>query len=301
MSLPVMPYGTSNTYQTPMARSSSFPSAIGNFTQREREIMQKKAIRFAARKNDSLKNPDEAPLTSADIEGWWEYLRVFLPKNYKLANFLKAGGYDPNLRMNCDKNLFNYNDYFDIYGLPRVKTLNHEIVVNNTIKLKITDNESYVKAKNIFAAAHHDDRFHEWKIYQYAYSQNGKCAWCENPVEYDKTEVDHVQPLAFHGKNVSWNLVVACKDCNGEKFTDTTGWNDDADKTKKNKKKSWIKENKKDVLWRDILEKARKEVASMGGKYRYAAQADRINRNHLKRGFLNVKNGEIASGGTGVE
>lgn len=262
MSLPIMPYGSNNTYQMPAAQGGIFHGVIGSFTPYQREIMLKKAKHFAAHKNDSLRNQDEDRLTSADIEGWWEYIRLFLPDNYKLAKALKDGVYDPILHMHCDKNIFNYNDYFDIYGLPRVKTVNHEIVVNGDRKLKVTDNERYLNAKNIFSAAHFDDRFHEWKMYQYAYSQNGKCAWCKVPVEYDQTEVDHIQPLAFNGRNVSWNLVVACKQCNGVKFTDTKGWNDEGDKTKKNQKPSWMKENKKDVLWRDILEEARKKVAN---------------------------------------
>jgi 5-methylcytosine-specific restriction endonuclease McrA len=231
--------------------------------------MLKKAKHFAAHKNDPLRNPDEDHLTIADVEAWWEYIRRYLPDNYKLAKALKGGVYDPILQMQCDNDIFNYNDYFDIYGLPRVRTVNHEILVNNTSKLQIADNESYLKAKNIFKVAHFDDRFHEWKIYQYAYSQNGKCAWCQRNIEYDKTEVDHIQPLAFKGKNVSWNLVVACEHCNGKKYIDTNGWNDECDGTKKNQKPSWIKENKKDVLWRDILEEARKKIANANGKPRY--------------------------------
>ena len=51
---------------------------------------------------------------------------------------------------------------------------------------------------------------------QYA-TQNGKCYWCEQPVDFDKKSIDHYIPLVKGGSNYPDNIVIACRFCNTSK------------------------------------------------------------------------------------
>jgi hypothetical protein len=42
------------------------------------------------------------------------------------------------------------------------------------------------------------------------------CHYCGKPLTFDECTVDHVWPLALGGVDANWNLVAACKPCNGE-------------------------------------------------------------------------------------
>lgn len=237
--------------------SEKIRGIIGMFSPSQCANMRKKASSYASRHTN--RDLDDGSLTQYDKEAWWEYLKHYLPNHYALALALKNKQYDQALDRILSLNSFNYNQLFDIYGLPAVQTKDHRIVVGDKPSLEIIDRVDYEKRKRTYSLCHEDRKFYRWKEYQYIHCQDGKCAWCENPVEYSKTEVDHIRPLFFGGKNVSWNLVVACKHCNSKKWTDCTGWNDSKDTAKENKKPSWITSNKYDELWRDILKTAHKK------------------------------------------
>ena len=233
-------------------------SFIGSYTPTQCAIMRKKAETFCGQAVD--KRLEDSSLTQEDKEAWWEYLKHYLPKHYILAMALKDGEYDNALQRRLGLAYFTYNQLFMIYGLPTVRTKNHKIIVNDKVAAEIKADASYRYKRELFYICHSDRKYHAWKKYQFDHCQHGKCAWCERYVDYDETQVDHVQPLIFGGVNASWNLVVACKHCNTEKFADTNGWNDGFDETRKNQKKSWIGKNPKDLLWRSILEDARKKM-----------------------------------------
>lgn len=45
-------------------------------------------------------------------------------------------------------------------------------------------------------------------------SQGGKCNYCDEELDLEMCEVDHINPLAINGTNNHHNLCLACPDCN---------------------------------------------------------------------------------------
>lgn len=267
MYLPSIQFNTQNSQNMtaivrPAAQNcNKIRGIIGEYTPEQCVAMRKKATAYASKTVDRT---DDGTLTRDDKEAWWDYLSHYLPNHFELAMALKTGAYDSVLERTLSIHDFTYNQLFKIYGLPTVHTKNHAIVIDDKEAVKMLEKVDYEKRKRIYNLCHQDDNFHKWKEYQYIHSQDGKCAWCEKPVAYSDTQVDHIKPLRFGGKNVSWNLVIACKCCNRKKCADKTGWNNNKTKnnSEPNAKPSWIKENKHADLWRDILKtaKAKKEA-----------------------------------------
>lgn len=231
--------------------SNKVAGAIGFFTPFECTQMRIKTreVQKCAKRDYS----EDCSFSSEDKQAWWEYLRTMLPKNYVLATRHKDKANDPILG---DISTLNINDYFEVYGLPRVSTKDHQIYVNNTAAAKYMDESDYRKAREIYRLARQEPEFHDWRAYQFFHCQGECCAWCHKPADFRETEVDHIKPLIFFGENDPSNLVITHKACNRRKSGDTTGWNEAGTANAKNAKPSWIKPNIYDVLWRDIIAKA---------------------------------------------
>lgn len=72
-------------------------------------------------------------LTDEDRREWWRFLGESYPRNYALAQRYYSSEEDPMLkRLGRDKKQYTINEYFEIYGLPRIFTdKNHRIQVVN--------------------------------------------------------------------------------------------------------------------------------------------------------------------------
>lgn len=51
-------------------------------------------------------------------------------------------------------------------------------------------------------------------------SQRGRCHWCDKRILLQDATLDHVMPRSKGGANHQFNLVVACRDCNGKRADD---------------------------------------------------------------------------------
>lgn len=71
-------------------------------------------------------------ITKEDKVAWWGYLENHLPDNFVLAIKYYDKNYpDPLLEhLGKNKDDFTVNDYFEIYGRPRVSAINGEIIVD---------------------------------------------------------------------------------------------------------------------------------------------------------------------------
>ena len=47
--------------------------------------------------------------------------------------------------------------------------------------------------------------------------ERGRCYYCKQSIQFNKTTVDHMTPLSKRGKNYLQNLVLSCKRCNSTK------------------------------------------------------------------------------------
>lgn len=201
--------------------------------------------------NNQPSQKKEYLLTDADRDAWWDYLQRELPENYSLAKRRKTGQ-DPYLGDLCSPLQIDVNDYFEIYGLPRVTATNREIRVNGRVVEHYRDGATYKRLREEFDKLHETEEYHKWKQYQHEVCQSKMCAWCRKPIYncYDgSAEVDHIIPLLYFGDNRASNLVIACRDCNQEKKADIEGWNGGKGIPGPNSKPQWIKPNIYDRLW----------------------------------------------------
>ncbi len=72
-------------------------------------------------------------LTNEDKKSWWNYLEQYYPGNYELAKRYYSSAEDPTLRtFGVNKQNYTINEYFAIYGLPKIYTdKNHNIQVES--------------------------------------------------------------------------------------------------------------------------------------------------------------------------
>lgn len=221
-----------------------------------RNEMRTKALDMIKKAESSDLSND---LTTADCAAWWTYLKLYLPKNFERAMLHKHIKQDTNIGDLKGVENLHINDYFELYSLPRVKAANGVIFVNGENRIRYANRYSYFINRDIFTLAHKNRCFYAWKDKQLNQCQDGRCAWCRKHVELKDSEVDHILPLIFFGKNEPWNMVVACKDCNKAKSSNTKGWNDTGNNFLSNKKPKWIQRNGSDFLMRKALAEAKKE------------------------------------------
>ncbi|MBQ3325737.1 HNH endonuclease [Candidatus Saccharibacteria bacterium] len=238
--------------------------------------MAKRTIRriLASHQNNPTTKSD-SPLSGADKEAWWDYIKTNHPDNYNLAEKYYDKKQDPNLRGQCVISDLTINEYFEIYGLPRVATKDGVIYVNDKPVRRYVGNEKYRFLRNVFYKAHDDKNFYSWKKNQFYICQNNRCAWCKKKCQLKDTQVDHIKPLLFFGDNCAENLVIACKKCNFNKSAHTKGWNDGRNQSKENQKPAWIKNNTYDNLMNKALVDAEAKVISK-------EQEDKIDRITVK-------------------
>ena len=118
---------------------------------------------------------------------------------------------------------------------------------------KYNNDGEYEIRREIFDAAKKDPRFKVWKKEQLENCQNHKCPWCNNEITLKGSHVDHIEPLRYYGSNRSYNLVVACKDCNKKKLADRFGWNARHRFSERNSKPSRFSNNQYDGVLDDLM------------------------------------------------
>lgn len=47
--------------------------------------------------------------------------------------------------------------------------------------------------------------------------RNSKCPYCGIPLTYENATTDHIIPISNGGSNAQVNMIVCCKNCNGER------------------------------------------------------------------------------------
>ena len=118
---------------------------------------------------------------------------------------------------------------------------------------KYNSYDEYKIRKKIFDAAKNDPRFKIWKKEQLENCQNNRCPWCNEELALKGSHVDHVEPLRFYGSNRSYNLLVACEDCNEEKRAYRFGWNAKHRLSERNSKPSRISNNQYNEMLDDLM------------------------------------------------
>lgn len=189
---------------------------------------------------------DSYTLTEYDHENWWYFLETKYPENYRCAcqyysnwdDILMEEGYRPGN--------FDVNDYFEIYGLPRITAAKGYITVNGECVKRYDGYERWKALRKEFEELKQTELFKQWKEEQYYHCQNKKCAWCRRYIDIHKpyTHVDHIKPLIADGDNSLSNLVLTCSRCNRTKGTKAKGYNNSMNKGYSNSKPYWIKPNK---------------------------------------------------------
>jgi 5-methylcytosine-specific restriction endonuclease McrA len=48
-------------------------------------------------------------------------------------------------------------------------------------------------------------------------NKDAKCIYCEKDLNNENATADHIIPISNGGNNAQVNLIVCCKDCNGER------------------------------------------------------------------------------------
>lgn len=91
-------------------------------------IIKRNADKIIARGN--RRERQNFSLTDEDKKAWWDTLEKRFPRNYNMAIRYYNDMEDPALsQIGLSKNDFTVNEYFEIYGLPRVYTdENHRVV-----------------------------------------------------------------------------------------------------------------------------------------------------------------------------
>ena len=107
--------------------------------QRKQALAQisKNAQKIDQRKARNAKADTAFILDQDDKREWWAYLEEHYPRNYNLAKRYYSDGEDSILaKLGLSKRNYTVNEYFEIYGLPKIFTdENHVIkVVKNTSK-----------------------------------------------------------------------------------------------------------------------------------------------------------------------
>ena len=103
--------------------------------EKKREEEARKALKeFETKANSILARPkserQEEILTKEDKILWWNTLEKDYPENYRLARQYYYGDDERLSLLGIDKNSLTVNDYFELYGLPRIRTKNHRIEVS---------------------------------------------------------------------------------------------------------------------------------------------------------------------------
>ncbi|MBR3138555.1 HNH endonuclease [Candidatus Saccharibacteria bacterium] len=188
---------------------------------------------------------DNYILTEYDCENWWNFLENEYPENYDLAckyysdedEIFMEEGYRPGN--------FDVNDYFTIYGLPRITARKGYITVNGEFVKRYDNFEGWKALRDEFEELKKTDLFRKWKEEEYI-CQDKKCAWCKRYINIHLpcTHTDHIKPLITNGDNSLSNLVLTCSRCNRIKGTKGRGYNSTMNKEYYNAKPSWIKPNK---------------------------------------------------------
>ena len=189
---------------------------------------------------------DKYVLNDFDHENWWYFLETEYPENYDLAHqydsnwdrILMEEGYRPGN--------FDINDYFEIYGLPRINARDGIITVDGEFIKRYGSFEKYKALREEFEELKKTDLFKKWKEEQYYHCQDGQCAWCRRKIYLHNplTHADHIRPLSIDGDNSLSNLVLSCARRNKFKGAKGKGFNDYKNKHYSNSKPSWIKPNK---------------------------------------------------------
>lgn len=47
--------------------------------------------------------------------------------------------------------------------------------------------------------------------------EDGRCFWCETPLRYEYSTLDHIVPRSRGGSNEQTNMVLSCRPCNNER------------------------------------------------------------------------------------
>ena len=184
-------------------------------------------------------------LDAFDRENWWNFLAEKYPENHKLALRYYYKNEDEILAMEGVKpKNFYINDYFTIYGLPRISATKGVIRVNGIVKKRYGGYGRWMQKRAEFDKLKQEKLFKRWKREQYK-CQDGKCAWCKKHIKLsdEETHVDHVVPLIYDGDNEFKNLVLTCAECNINKGSKTEGFNSGMYSKVRNSTPSWIKRN----------------------------------------------------------
>ena len=96
-------------------------------------------------------NSKRSRLTKADNAAWWEYIKICLPRNYERVIAHRNIQKDVNIGDLDGIEKLQINDYFELYGLPRVTAENGVVSVNGEPKIRYANRMSYFKNRNIFA------------------------------------------------------------------------------------------------------------------------------------------------------
>lgn len=80
------------------------------------------------------------------------------------------------------------------------------------------------------------DGFRKWQRRQFL-KQGGTCYYCDQPLMGVRQNVEHIRPKSKGGDNRRSNLVLACSNCNKEKYTTLLSYKEKADLLEKNKSK----------------------------------------------------------------
>lgn len=76
--------------------------------------------------------------------------------------------------------------------------------------------------------------------------ERGRCHYCKQPVNFNKTTIDHIVPVSKNGGNHLHNMVLSCQTCNGLKrdidydvFVNNWRYQPNK-KTRKQNKRRWL-------------------------------------------------------------
>ena len=234
----------------------------GSLSRNEMRFMARKMIAEAKREEEE----PEYHLTHSDKRAWWAFLKMCLFENFKRADLhdrcIKA---DENIGDLEDVSMIRVNDYFELYGLPRVTAKNGEIRVNDEVKVKYLSDEKFHHQEEILEIIDNNFCLDDWKREQLEKCQNHKCAFCEKKIYLDNAKIKSIKPLIFGGKVASYNHVLVCEDCCKLEHRDKKNWYELGEFCRDFRKPQWIIDNgnnSHDRDWKMLVKEAERELKS---------------------------------------